>query len=238
MNLLRLSLFLVPLLFAIPAAKADAPEFVCKIAGDRVILGAALNEPGDYEFSLRDATGDFARDCDPDYRATDVSPDVQSLSCRFAEGRAIVLIATTDGSGDRIILRKESAAGHLQSCGPNKRRGDVLIGDASTVFNFEGVAKGRLLLTIENGSVGDLALYDLVSGKEVLRVPGGEIIDFGPDALDYWQNIGRGTPATCKDYAALSTDGAPVAIATRMSVDLSSLKTTKTQQTRCGPGYE
>ena len=204
------------LLCAVSGARADAPEFICKISGEKVLLGTALSEPGDYEFSLRDATGDFARDCDPDYRETDVAPNVKSLSCRFAEGRAIVLVTTTDGSGDRIILRKESAENQLESCGPDTRKGDIVIGDASTVFDFNGVEKGHLLLTIENGSIGDLVLYAIASGKEELRVAAGEIISFGPDTLEYWQNSGAGNAQKCPDYAALAADGGPVAMATRM----------------------
>lgn len=217
---------------ALSGARAEPPSFICQMAGDKVLLGRAIPDPAVYEFALRDATGDLARDCGADLRASDVYAGEKSMACRFADGRAIVTTSATDGSGDRFLIR--AAEGDpAADCALEKREGDVPIGDATTALHFEDLQQGRMLLTNSTGPTGDLLLYDIQSGAEVLSVTAGELVEFGPDELVYWQRTGEATAENCADYAALVSDFGAAAIDTEMRFDLATGKASKTSETRC-----
>ncbi|GGD22317.1 hypothetical protein [Aureimonas glaciei] len=219
---------------ALSGARAESPAFICQLAGDKVLLGRAIPDPSVYEFALRDATGDLAKDCRADMRDSDVYAGERSMACRFADGRAILTTSATDGSGDRFVIR--AAEGDpATDCALEKREGDVAIGDATTALHFEDVQQDRMLLTNSTGPTIDLLLYDIQTGAEVLSVKAGEIVEFGPEGLVYWQRTGEATDKNCPDYASLMADFGAAAIDTEMRFDPATGKTSKTGETRCSP---
>jgi hypothetical protein len=101
---------------------------------------------------------------------------------------------------------------------------------------FAGLKNDLLILDSTTGpGPSGLTIWDLAKRKKVYEGSWSDPEESKDDLLVYWMETGEATDTNCPELEYLKSQGLEAAIETRVMLNLSDFRITKTPQTRCSP---
>jgi hypothetical protein len=101
---------------------------------------------------------------------------------------------------------------------------------------FAGLKNDLLILDSTTGpGPSGLVIWDLAKRKKVYEGSWSDPEASKNDSLVYWLETGEATPANCPELENWKSQGLEAAIETKVILNLSNFRISKTQQTRCSP---
>ena len=99
---------------------------------------------------------------------------------------------------------------------------------------FAGLKNDLLVLDSTTGpGPSGLIIWDLTKCKKVYEGSWSDAEESGDDSLVYWMETGQATHANCPELETWQSQGLEAAIETKVILNLSNFRITKTDQTRC-----
>ncbi len=101
---------------------------------------------------------------------------------------------------------------------------------------FAGLNGDLLILDSTTGpGPSGLTIWDLKKRKKVYEGSWSDPEESKNDSLVYWTETGEATDNNCPELEKWKSDGLEAAIETKVILNLSNFKISKTRETRCSP---
>jgi hypothetical protein len=159
--------------------------------------------------------------------------DSTQIECYESEKYLIVAKEIKGRSGTDFLIKQKLNPSAKLGCRYVPRDGDFEIKNEWAEY-FAGLKKDLLILDSTTGpGPSGLIIWDLSKRKKVYEGSWSDPEESGDDSLIFWMETGEATRTNCPELENWELKGLGGAIETRVILDLSSFRITKTLQTRC-----
>jgi len=137
--------------------------------------------------------------------------------------------------GTDFLVKYKKRRGEKPTCTYAPGEGDFEIRNEWAEY-FAGLKDDLLILDSTTGpGPSGLVIWDLKKRKKVYQDSWSDPEEIKDHSLVYWTETGEATPDNCPELKEWTSQGLGGAIETKVILDLSSFRLTRTQQTRCSP---
>jgi len=165
------------------------------------------------------------------------SVTAQSIQVKCYESSNYFVIAKeVQGKvGTDFLIKYKSKPDEKLFCGYTFGNNDFEIKNEWAEY-FAGLKTDLLLLDSTTGpGPSGLTIWDLIKRKKVYEGSWSDPEESGNDSLVFWMETGEAYDNNCPERAKWESHGLGAAIETKVILDLSDFRISKTKETRCSP---
>ncbi len=155
------------------------------------------------------------------------------INCYESTKYVIVAREVQGRTGTDFLVKYKINPEDQLACNYNPANGDFEIKNEWAEY-FAGLKNDLLVLDSTTGpGPSGLIIWDLRKRKKVYEGSWADSEESGDNSLVYWMETGEATHANCPELEKWRSQGLDAAIETKVMLNLSNFRITKTNQTRC-----
>ncbi len=164
-----------------------------------------------------------------------VTAESNQINC-YESPKYLVIAKEVQGrTGTDFLIKYKSRPDEKLSCNYIFGNNDFEIKNEWAEY-FAGLKDDLLILDSTTGpGPSGLIIWDLKKRKKVYEGSWSDPEESKNDSLVYWMETGEATDNNCPELKNWESHGLGAAIETKVILNLSNFKITKTQETRCSP---
>ena len=164
-----------------------------------------------------------------------IATELNQVQC-YQSPRYLVVAKEVEGRvGTDFLVKYKSKADENLPCSYVFGNNDFEIKNEWAEY-FSGLTGDFLILDSTNGpGLSGLTIWDLKKRKKVYEGSWSGPTEIKDNSIIYWTETGEATDDNCPDRAKWESHGLGAAIETKVILNLSDFRISKTKETRCSP---
>jgi len=176
----------------------------------------------------------YAQECPP-LLAQTVSAEASAVKCYDSPYYLVIAKELRGTAGTDILVKYKSRAGETLPCVYRVEKEDFEIKNEWAEY-FAGLKNDLLFLDSTTGpGPSGLTIWDLKKREKVFEDSWSSPCEIQDHWMSYWTETGEATDKNCPEKKEWEAHVLGAAIETRVILDFSDFKVTRTTETRCSP---